>query len=103
MEKKPFHKNPFYFEIYADFEADNGIDNSSIGIKTTNIQKQNPVLNGYYIVSELNDVSNSGYYEFPLGYDNVNWFVNEVIKLENTMAFYFKNTKKDIIMTQEEE
>ena len=30
-------------------------------------------------------------------------FVEEVIKLENKMAFYFKNTKKDIIMTDEEE
>ena len=44
--KKPFHKNPFYFKIYADFEVDNEKDNSSIGNKTTNIYKQNPVLNG---------------------------------------------------------
>ena len=35
--KKRFHKNPFYFRKYADFEADNEIDNSSIGNKTTNI------------------------------------------------------------------
>ena len=34
--------------------------------------------------------------------DNVDWFVNEVIHLENKMVFYFKNTKKDIIMTQED-
>ena len=27
-----------------------------MGNKTTNIYKQNPVCNGYYIVSELNDV-----------------------------------------------
>ena len=26
-----------------------------------------------------------------------------MIKLENKMNFYFKNTKKDIIMTQEDE
>ena len=61
------------------------------------------MLNGYYIISELNDVLKTDYYESPLGYDNVNWFVKEVIKLENKMAFYFKNTKKDIIMTQENE
>ena len=61
------------------------------------------MLNGYYIISELNDVLKSGYYESPLGYDNVDWFVEEVIKLGNKMAFYFKNTKKDIIMTQEDE
>ena len=51
----------------------------------------------------MNDVLKSGYYESPLGYDNVEWFVKEVIKLENKMAFYFKNTRKDIIMTKENE
>ena len=100
--KKHFHKNPLYFRIFADFEADNEKDNSKIGNKTTNIYKQNPVLNGYYILSELNDVLESGYYESPLGYDNVDWFVQEIIKLENKMAFYFKETKQDIIMTQED-
>ena len=35
--KKQFHINPLYFRIYADFEADNEKDNSSIGKKTTNI------------------------------------------------------------------
>ena len=51
----------------------------------------------------MKDVLESGYYESPLGYDNVDWFVKEVIKLENKMAFYFKNTKKEIIMKQEDE
>ena len=51
----------------------------------------------------MNDVLESANYESPLGYDNVDWFVKEVIKLENKMAFYFKETKKDIIMTQEDE
>ena len=101
--KKHFHKNPLYFMIYADFEADNEKDDSVVGNKTTNIYKQNPVLNGYHIVSELEDVLKSDYYKSPLGYDNVYWFVDEVIKLENKMAFYFKNTKKDIIMTEEDE
>ena len=55
------------------------------------------------LVSELNDVLKSGYYHSPLGYENVDWFVNEIIKLENKMNFYFKNTKKDIIMTKEDE
>ena len=101
--KKHFHKNPLYFRIYADIEADNEKDNSSIGNKTTNIYKQNPVLNGYRIISELEDVLKNGYYKSPLGYNNVDWFVNEVIKLENKMAFCFKNTKKDFIMTEEDE
>ena len=30
-----FHKNPLYFRVNADFEADNEIDYSSIGNKTT--------------------------------------------------------------------
>ena len=53
------------------------------------------------MISDLEDVLESGYYESPLGYDNVYWFVNEVIKLENRMSFWFQNTKKDIIMTEE--
>ena len=101
--KKHFHKNPLYFRIYADFEADNEKDESVVGNKTTNIYKQNPLLNGYHIVSELEDILKSDYYKSPLGYDNVDWFVDEVIKLENKMAFYFKNTNKDINMTQEDE
>ena len=92
--KKHFHRNPLYFRIYADFEADNEKDNSKIGNKATNIYKQNPVLNAYYIISELEDVLESGHYESPLGYSNVDWFVKEVINIENKMAFYFKNTKK---------
>ena len=51
----------------------------------------------------MEDVLKSDYYESPLGYDNIDWFVKEVIKLENKMAFYFKEIKKDIIMTQEDE
>ena len=100
--KKHFH-NPLYFRIYADFEADNEKDNSFKGNKTTNIYKQNPILNGYRIESELEDVLKSGYHKSPLGYENVDWFVDEIIKLENKMAFYFKNTKKDIIMTEEDQ
>ena len=101
--KKHFHKNTLYFRIYADFEADNEKNNSSIGNKTTNIYKQNPVLIGYHIVSELENILKSDYYKYPLGYNNVAWFVNEGIKLENKMAFYFRKTRKDIIMTEEDE
>ena len=101
--KKQFHKNLLYFRIYADFEADNEKDTSIVGNKTTNVYKQNPVLNGYRIESELEDILQSGYHKSPLGYKNVDWFVNEVIKLENNLAFYFKNTNKDIIMTEKDE
>ena len=75
--------------MYADFEADTEKDNSSIGNKTTNIYKQNPLLNGYRIVCELEGVLKSHYYKSPLGCNNVDWFVKEVIKLENKMAFCF--------------
>ena len=101
--KKHFHKNPLIFRIYAVFEADNEKDNSIVGNTTTKIYKQNPVLNGYRIESELEDVLQSGYYKSLLGYDKVEWFVNEVIKLGNKMAFSLKNTNKDIIMIEEDE
>ena len=100
MKHNSIGKNIFikilFFRIYADFEADNEKDKSSIGSKRTNICKQNPVLNGYHIESELEDTLKSENYKSPLGYDNV------VIKLENKMAFYFKNTNKDIIMSEED-
>ena len=34
--KKNFHTNQFHFRLYADFEADNELNNSSKGNKTTN-------------------------------------------------------------------
>ena len=51
----------------------------------------------------MDDVLKSGKYRSNLDYDSVDWFVNENIKLENKMAFYFKNTKKDITMAEEDE
>ena len=51
----------------------------------------------------MEDVLQSSYYKSPLGYDNIDWFVNEVRNLENKMVFYFKKTRKDIIMTKEDE
>ena len=50
----------------------------------------------------MEDVLKSGYYESRLGYNFVDWFVDDVSNLGNEMAFYFKNTKKDIIMTEED-
>ena len=58
--KKHFLKNPLHFKIYADFEADNELDDSNKGNKTTIIFKQNPLCSGFYIVSELNDVLQTG-------------------------------------------
>ena len=102
MEKKHFHKNPLYFRFYAEFEADNEKGNSSIGNKTTYVYQQSPKHNGYHIESELEDVLKRDYYKSPLGYDIVDWFVDEVVKLEKKMAFYFKNTNKDTVMTEED-
>ena len=51
----------------------------------------------------MEDVLKSGYRKSPLGNNNVDWFVDEVVKLENKMSVYFKNTKKDIIMNEEDE
>ena len=89
-----FHKNSLYFSIYAEFEADNENDNSSTGNKTTNIYKHTPLPNDYHLISELDGVLKNGYYRSSVGYNNVDWFVNEVIKLENKMAFYLKNSTK---------
>ena len=96
-------KKPLQFSIYADSEADIGIDKSKIGNKTSNINKQNPVSNGYHIVYELGDILQSRFYDFPLSYDNVDWFADEVTRLQNKIIFYFINTSKDINMFEEDE
>ena len=62
--------------------------------KTTSISKQNPIFIGYNIVSESEDVLESGQYESPLVYKKVDWFVDEVMKLEKKMNFYFKKRRK---------
>ena len=59
--------------------------------------------NRYFIVTDLDDVFKSCYYEYPLASDYVDWFVNEVVRLENKMSFCFKNTNKDIIRTHNDE
>ena len=71
--------------------------------ETTNINERRPMMNRYYLSSELNDVLQSGCYKSPLGYNNIGWYIDEVIKLEKEKAVYFKNTKKVIIMKEEDE
>ena len=100
--KKYFHKLPIYFRVYADFECNNETDNSNMGNKTINIYKQTPVCNGYYIVSGINDVLKSGYYHSPSDNNNVEWFVNEMIKIENKMNFFLKNNKEESIMSEKD-
>ena len=51
----------------------------------------------------MDGVLKSGYYESPPGYDNVDWFVDEISRSENKMASCFKNFNKDIVMTRENE
>ena len=51
----------------------------------------------------MEDVLKSGYYKSLSGYNNVDWFGNEVTKIETKVTFYFKISKKDIVMTEEDE
>ena len=60
-----------------------------IGNKTTDIYEQNAACNGFYIVSEISDTSQSAYYESNQEYDNTDWFVEEILKLENKMTICF--------------
>ena len=50
----------------------------------------------------MDDVLENGYYESPPAYDNVDWFVDEVNKIEKRMAFFFKNTNRDKIKTEKD-
>ena len=44
-----------------------------------------------------------GYYESPIRYNNAELFVDEVIKLENILSLFYKNTNKNKILTEEDE
>ena len=46
----------------------------------------------------MDNVFKNGYCEPLLGFFNVGWFVDGVIKLEKKIAFYLKKTKKDTLM-----
>ena len=58
--------------------------------KTKNLCKQMPTCNGNIADSELDNVLKIGGFESSLGYDNVDWFVDEILTLENKMSFYLK-------------
>ena len=51
----------------------------------------------------MEDFLKIGYHKSPLSCNNSDWLVDEVMKLGKKMAFCFKNTKKDIIMTEKDE
>ena len=86
--KKYSHKNPLYFRIYKDFVANNEIDTYNICNKTTTIFFSKIVfVMVFYIVSIFNDVLQSGCYESKLGCSNLDWFIDEVIKLEKKNGF----------------
>ena len=49
-------------------------------------------------MSELNYNLQNDSYSFPLGFNEVDMFVDEVIK-KVEMKFFFKNNEKDIILS----
>ena len=50
----------------------------------------------------MNDVLKSGYYSSNLGYDEIDWFVDEIFRLEKNCLF-FETTKKVFVITEEDE
>ena len=65
--------------------------------------EQVPGCNGKYLNSELKDILQSCCDSSRSGYNNVDWFVDEVIKLKNKTFVFHEKTKKDNIMTDENE
>ena len=45
-------------------------------------------------VSELEDFLKSGYYKTPSGYENVDWFVDEVKKVGTNRSFTLRKQRK---------
>ncbi len=100
-----FHKNyfkvPFHFRIYADFECYNQpVEEEETG-KTKTIFKQLPIAVGYYIMSDLPDVLETGYHSY-FGEDCVEWFVTQISQIEERMKKFFDETDEALQMTSDD-
>ena len=51
----------------------------------------------------MEDVLKSGYYESSLGFDIIEWFLDEPFRLEHKMFFYLKTKKKYNILSEGDE
>ena len=70
--------------------------------KTQKNYHQKPVAAGYFNTSDLPKALKPGNHDY-FGFCAVEWFVNEMIELENKMKYYFDNTTIPPNMTEEDE
>ena len=97
---------PVYFRVYVDFECSNNrvvspSDQKEKSKKIHIIGHQKLLIPGYYTQSELLKVLQRGYHE-QFGEDSASWFVDEMIKTENNMNFYFDKTNIPLDMTKKD-
>ncbi len=116
---KYHYKIDLPFRIYADIESmqvpirnresealqipieDRESENQESPLeKTTNIYKQIPINIGYYILSDIPDVLESGYHSY-FGEDCVNWFVEKIKKIEKKVGIFFNTTNKPLEMNDD--
>ena len=101
--KNHFHKFHYSLGLLQILKLIMKLNTAKFLVITTYNNKQNHMMKGYITVSDLDDVLQRCCYESPVGYDNVDWFVIESMKLETKVTFYFNNINKDIIIREEYE
>ena len=94
-------KVPVPIRVYADFECINQpTDDHEAAPKV--LFKQIPIAVGFYLISPFGEPSGNEYYSY-FGVDCVEWFVNEMLTLENIASNFFEPNLELEITPQEEE
>ena len=92
-------KVPVPIKVYADFECINQpTDDREAAFKV--LFKQVPIAVGFYLISPFGAPFGNEYYSY-FGVDCVEWFVNEMLTLENIASNYFE-TKLELEITLRE-
>ena len=106
MKVEDYHmKVPVPIGVYADFECNNqptdgpkGDREASVAIVPKVLYKQIPIAVGFYLISPFGNQ-----YDSHFGVDCVEWFVNEMLILENIASNFFETHFELEITPQEEE
>ena len=100
-----YQKMPIHSLIIADFEARKEpiYNENKQHCNTTDITKQIPCCNGFYIINTITNLPiYSGYYKSSFGKNNVEWFSNKINNKEIQMREFFKQNLQPKITIKSE-
>ena len=102
LKFEDYHMNvPVPIRVYADFECINQPTDDREAVSKV-LFKQIPIAVGFYLISPIGAPFEYEYYSY-FGVDCVEWFVNEMLTLENIASNFFETNLELEITPQEEE